>query len=210
MARSPIEPVVFVVDDDEAVRCFLKELIESVGLRVEALDSAQAFLKSVDPAIPGCLVMDIRMPGKSGLELLRELSDEGIELPAIVLTGHGSVAVAVHAMKSGAVDFIEKPFNNELLLDSIQRAVSRSMSDYVSRVTRETIAERLALLTRRERQILDLVISGETNKGIANTLGIGEKTVELHRGHMMHKMEASSLASLIRMALTLDVFGGNP
>ena len=200
------EPAVFVVDDDAAVRRFLGGLIESVELRVEAYASAQDFLKAYEPGRPGCLVLDVRMPGMSGLELQRELIDRAIDLPVIVLTGHGNVQVAVHAMKAGAVDFIEKPFDNELLLDRIQKAVAGSVRAASERVKRNEIVIRLQQLTPRERQVLDLVVSGETNKGVARHLDISERTVEIHRANVMRKTRATSLADLVKMAAGLDDF----
>lgn len=198
------EPTVFVIDDDEAVRHFLRGLIASVDLRVEAYASAQEFLAAYRSSAPGCLVLDIRMPGMSGLELQQELSVRGIDLPVIVLTGHGNVQVAVHAMKAGAVDFIEKPFNNELLLDRVQTAVAESVEAYDSRAKRDDILRRQELLTPRERQVLDLVVAGESNKGIARHLHISEKTVEIHRANVMGKMQAKSLADLVKMVSTLE------
>ena len=201
MTRS--EPAVFIVDDDAAVRRFLGGLIESVELRVEAYASAQDFLEAYEPGSTGCLVLDVRMPGMSGLELQRKLTDREIDLPVIVLTGHGNVQVAVHAMKAGAVDFIEKPFDNELLLDRIQKAVAESVRVTSERVRRNEIAIRLQRLTPRERQVLDLVISGETNKGVARHLGISERTVEIHRANVMRKTRATSLADLVRLVANL-------
>lgn len=193
------EPTVFVVDDDAAVRRFLGGLIESVELRVEAYASAQDFLEAYEPGSPGCLVLDVRMPGMSGLELQRELADRAIDLPVIILTGHGNVQVAVHAMKAGAVDFVEKPFDNELLLDRIQKAVAGSVRAASERFRRNEIAIRLQRLTPRECQVLDLVVSGETNKGVARHLDISERTVEIHRANVMRKMCAKSLADLVRL-----------
>ena len=198
------EPTVFVIDDDKAVRHFLRGLIASVNLRVEAFASAQEFLAAYRSSSPGCLLLDIRMPGMSGLELQQELSVRGIDLPVIVLTGHGNVQVAVHAMKAGAVDFIEKPFNNELLLDRVQKAVAKSVDTYENRIKRDEILNRRKLLTPRERQVLDLVVAGESNKGIARHLHISEKTVEIHRAHVMGKMQAKSLADLVKIVSTLE------
>jgi FixJ family two-component response regulator len=198
------EPTVFVIDDDKAVRHFLRGLIASVNLRVEAYASAQEFLATYRSSSPGCLLLDLRMPGMSGLELQQELSVRGIDLPVIVLTGHGNVQVAVHAMKAGAVDFIEKPFNNELLLDRVQKAVAESVEAYDSRAKRDEILRRQELLTPRERQVLDLVVAGESNKGIARHLHISEKTVEIHRANVMGKMQAKSLADLVKMVSTLE------
>lgn len=194
------EPVVFIVDDDDAVRRFLSGLIESVELPVEAYASARDFLAAYEPGRPGCLVLDVRMPGMSGLELQRELAERAIDLPVIVLTGHGNVQVAVHAMKAGAVDFVEKPFDNELLLDRIQKAVAASVRADGERVKRNEIASRMRLLSPRERQVLDLVVAGETNKGVARHLDISERTVEIHRANVMRKMRAKSLADLVLMA----------
>ncbi len=198
------EPTVFVIDDDKAVRHFLRGLIASVNLRVEAFTSAQEFLAAYRSSLPGCLLLDIRMPGMSGLELQQELSVRGIDLPVIVLTGHGNVQVAVHAMKAGAVDFIEKPFNNELLLDRVQQAVAKSVDTYENRIKRDEILNRRKLLTPRERQVLDLVVAGESNKGIARHLHISEKTVEIHRANVMGKMQAKSLADLVKIVSTLE------
>jgi FixJ family two-component response regulator len=198
------EPTVFVIDDDKAVRHFLRGLIASVNLRVEAYASAQEFLAAYRSSSPGCLLLDIRMPGMSGLELQQELSVRGIDLPVIVLTGHGNVQVAVHAMKAGAVDFIEKPFNNELLLDRVQKAVAKSVDTYEDRIKRDEILNRRKLLTPRERQVLDLVVAGESNKGIARHLHISEKTVEIHRANVMGKMQAKSLADLVKMVSSLE------
>jgi len=194
------EPTVFIVDDDDAVRRFLSGLIESVELRVEAFASARDFLEAYEPGRPGCLVLDVRMPGMSGLELQRELADQAIDLPVIILTGHGNVQLAVHAMQAGAIDFVEKPFDNELLLDRIQRAVAENIRVGSERIKRIEIAERMQLLTPREREVLDLVVAGQTNKGVARHLDISEKTVEIHRANVMRKMQAKSLADLVKMA----------
>jgi FixJ family two-component response regulator len=193
------EPTVYIVDDDDAVRGFLCQLVSSVDLKVKAFESAQAFLEGYGSDGPGCLVLDIRMPGMSGLELQQELNRRGIDLPIIVLTGHGNVQVAVHAMKGGAVDFIEKPFNNDLLLDRVQHAVAASLDGYQERARRDEITRRMDRLTPRERQILGLVVGGATNKSMADHLNISDKTVEIHRAKVMDKMEAGSLAELVRM-----------
>jgi FixJ family two-component response regulator len=200
MAR---EPMVFIVDDDDAVRRFLSGLIQSIKVRVSAHASAQDFLDAYEPGCPGCLLLDVRMPGMSGLELQRELAERSINLPVIILTGHGDVPVAVQAMKAGAVDFIEKPFNNELLLDRIQMAVVQSVRAESVRAERNEMLKRLELLTLRERQVFDLVVAGEVNKVIAHRLTISEKTVEIHRANVMRKMDARSLAALVQMAVSL-------
>ncbi len=198
------EPTVFIIDDDQAVRRFLSGLIESVNLQVETFASAQEFLDAYEPGWLGCLLLDIRMPGMSGLELQNELAERACSLPIIILTGHGNVQVAVHAMKAGAVDFIEKPFNNELLLDRIQKAVAESVDAGSVRIKRQDIAGHMARLTPRERQVLDLVICGDTNKGVARRLDISERTVEIHRSNVMAKMQAKSLAELVKMVTALD------
>jgi FixJ family two-component response regulator len=197
------EPTVFIVDDDDAVRRFLSGLVQSINLRVEVHASAQDFLDAYEPGCPGCLLLDVRMPGMSGLELQRELAGQSIDLPVIILTGHGNVPVAVQAMKAGAVDFIEKPFNNELLLDRIQTVVAQSVRADGARTRRNEISNRLKSLTPRERQVFDLVVAGEVNKSIAHHLSISEKTVEIHRANVMNKMRAKSLASLVKMAISL-------
>ncbi len=197
------EPTVFIVDDDDAVRRFLSGLVQSIDLRVEVHSTAQGFLDAYEPGCPGCLLLDVRMPGMSGLELQRELAGQSIDLPVIILTGHGNVPVAVQAMKAGAVDFIEKPFNNELLLDRIQTVVAQSVRADGARTRRNEISNRLKSLTPRERQVFDLVVAGEVNKSIAHHLTISEKTVEIHRANVMNKMCAKSLASLVKMAISL-------
>lgn len=204
------EPLVYVVDDDEAVRRFLGELIASIGLRVEAYSSAQAFLDGYRPEFAGCLLLDIRMPGMSGIELQRELAKRASVLPIIVITGHGDVELAVEVMKAGAVDFIQKPFNNELLLDKVQKAATESVRLADAHRRSREVVQRIGLLTPRERQVLDLVIGGETNKGIARRLGIAERTVEIHRANVMDKMQAKSLADLVRMTVIFGDLGENP
>lgn len=193
------DPTVFIVDDDAAVRRFLCGLIASVNLKAEAYASAQDFLQGYAADRPGCLLLDIRMPDMSGLELQQELKSRNIDLPVIMLTGHGDVQVAVHSMRAGAVDFIEKPFNNELLLNRVQKAVAINIEAYNERIRQEEINRRIASLTPRERQVLDLVVEGAKNKLIAARLNISEKTVELHRANVMEKMQAQSLAELIRL-----------
>ena len=198
------EPTVFVIDDDKDVRDFLLELISSIGLRVAVYASPREFLDAFEPSSPGCILLDIRMPDMSGLELQKELAERAIRLPVIILTGHGDVQVAVHAMKAGAVDFIEKPFNNELLLDRIQKAVAASVDAESTWINQDEIVRRLEFLTPRERQVLDLVVAGETNKDVARRLAITEKTVEVHRARVMEKMRAKSFADLVKMVAILN------
>ena len=193
------EPTVFVVDDDPDVRRFLRGLISSVNLQVELFDSAQSFLDGHKSGTHGCLLLDIRMPGMSGLELQKELAKRKIDIPIIFLTGHGDVQIAVNAMKAGAYDFVEKPFNNELLLDLLQKAVVKGLTVEQSRSEEAEIEQRVSLLTKREQQVMDMVVAGETNKGIARHLDISERTVENHRGKVMSKMQAQSLAQLVKM-----------
>jgi FixJ family two-component response regulator len=204
-ASTSTEPMVYVVDDDEAMRNSLKWLIESVGLRVETYGSADDFLHGYYPGRGGCLLLDVRMPGMSGLELQEHLAEHQAHLPVIVITGHGDVPMAVRAMKAGAVDFIEKPFNDEFLLDSIRRALAVDAEQRGLQARQAEIATRLALLTPREHEVMEMVADGRSNKEIANALGVSAKTVEAHRARVMEKMEARSLAELVRMVLTASL-----
>jgi FixJ family two-component response regulator len=192
---------VFVVDDDKAVRDSLALLVHSVGLEVETFASAAEFLDAYRSNRRGCLITDIRMPGMSGLELQEKLSADDIRIPVIVLTGHGDVPAAVRALKGGAVDFVEKPFNPQALLDLIQQAIARDTEIREQAAQEAAVAERVALLTPREHEIMGLVVAGKANKVIAIELAISERTVELHRGRIMKKMQARSLAELMRMVL---------
>jgi RNA polymerase sigma factor (sigma-70 family) len=193
------KPTVFIVDDDEAMRHSLRWLIESIGLPVETYSSAVKFLESVELDGPGCLILDVRMPGKSGLDLQEELAERATSLPIIILTGHGDVSMAVRSLKAGAYDFIEKPFNDQVLLDRIQEALTESVRIVEDRQEKAEIHAKFEHLTTRERQVLELVVAGKPNKVIARELGIGIKTVEVHRHNVMEKMQAESVADLIRM-----------
>jgi len=195
------EPTVFVVDDDQAMRNSLKWLIESIGMKIKTYGSADEFLSSYYPGRAGCLLLDVRMPGMSGLELQAYLAREDSRLPVIIITGHGDVAMAVKAMKSGAVDFIEKPFHDEDLLSSIRNALDFDEKQRALQSQRAQIAARLAELTPREHEVMDMVTEGLANKEIAAVLGVSAKTVEAHRARVMDKMRARSLAELVRMAL---------
>ncbi len=195
------EPTVFVVDDDQAMRTSLQWLIESIGMPVKTFDSADAFLAGYHPGGAGCLLLDVRMPGMSGLELQGYLAREGYRLPVIMITGHGDVAMAVKAMKSGAVDFIEKPFHDEDLLRSIRNALDFDRKQRANRETRAEVAARLSELTPREHEVMAMVTDGKANKEIAAELGVSAKTVEAHRARVMEKMRADSLADLVRMAM---------
>jgi two-component system response regulator FixJ len=206
----PPEPTVFVVDDDRAMRESLSWLLDSVGLRVRSYATAADFLAEHDPAQPGCLVLDVRMPGMSGLDLQAELTRRGVELPTIVITGHAEVSMAVRAVKAGAIDFIEKPFSDQLLLDRVRQALEIDLEAREVRRRREDARRRLATLTTREREVLNLVVAGKANKEIASALGVSPKTVEVHRAHVMSKMCADSLAELIRITLLAGEIRENP
>jgi FixJ family two-component response regulator len=206
----PPEPTVFVVDDDRAMRESLSWLLDSVGLRVRSYATATDFLAEHDPAQPGCLVLDVRMPGMSGLDLQAELARRGVELPTIVITGHAEVSMAVRAVKAGAIDFIEKPFSDQLLLDRVRQALEIDLEAREVRRRREAARRRLATLTAREREVLNLVVAGKANKEIASALGVSPKTVEVHRAHVMSKMCVDSLAELIRVTLLAGEIRENP
>jgi two-component system response regulator FixJ len=196
-------PVVFIVDDDEAVRSSLRLLLKSVGLVPTALGSAREFLDKYDPAQPGCLVLDVRMPGMSGIELQETLNRQGAVIPVIFITGHGDVPMAVEAMQAGAFDFLQKPFRDQDLIDRIQRALEKDRVSRSELNERSLIRERLESLTPREREVLTLVTSGKPNKIMAADLGVSQRTIEIHRARVMEKMGASSLAQLVRMIMDL-------
>lgn len=198
------EPTVFVVDDDPAVREALRFRLRSAGMNVETCGGAQEFLDTYDPAQPGCLVLDVRMPGMSGLDLQDALAEQGIKLPVIIITGHGDIPMAVQAMRAGAVDFLEKPFREQELLHRIHQAVEQDTRARQDRAAKAEITARLASLTPREGQVLDLVVAGRPNKAIAGELGLSHKTVEFHRAKIMDKMRADSVAELVRMVLAAE------
>ncbi|MCA9753123.1 MAG: response regulator transcription factor [Gemmatimonadetes bacterium] len=199
--RDADSPIVWVVDDDEAVRGALELLFESVSMPVASFASAQEFLERYDVKRPGCLVLDLRMPGMSGLELQEELNRRGSDLGIVFVTGHGDVPVAVSAMRAGAVDFLQKPFRDEDLLSRVRRAMERGVTAHDEHAQRDQVRERLARLTPREREVMRHVISGKPNKAVAMDLGVSERTVEIHRARVMQKMKAGSLAELVRLAL---------
>lgn len=200
----PVEPTVFIVDDDAEVRDALQLLMQSVGLAVEPFASAQAYLDRFDPTRPGCLVLDIRMPGISGLELQQQLQQKPLHPPIVMITGHGDVPMAVRAVQSGASDFIEKPFRDQVLLDSVHRAITQDAEHRGEASRIADVEQRISRLTPREREVLELVMAGDRNKVIAFKLGVSQSTVEAHRAKVMEKMEAKTLSDLMRMALTIS------
>jgi two-component system response regulator FixJ len=197
-------PTVFIVDDDEAVRNSLRLLLKSVGLAAVALPTAQDFLSKYDPKQPGCLILDVRMPGMSGLELQEQLNVRGAMIPVIFITGHGDIPMAVEAMQQGAFDFLQKPFRDQDLIDRIQRALTKDQTNRAELKEKSGVRERLQTLTPREREVLNLVTSGKPNKIMAADLGVSQRTVEIHRARVMEKMHASSLAQLVRMVMDLN------
>lgn len=194
------EPIVFIIDDDRQVRDGLHSLIRSVGLRAESFASAQEFLEAKRPDAPACLILDVRMPGLSGLDLQLKLSDGDLRLPIIFITGHGDIPMSVRAMKEGAHEFLTKPVRSQDLLDAVQQAIASDRSLRIERAELREIRTRFQSLTPREKQVLDLVVAGQLNKQIADQLGTSELTVKTHRAHLMEKTGADSLAHLVRMA----------
>ena len=195
---------VFIVDDDDAVRSSLRLLLKSVGLPAIAYASATDFLSAWQPEQPGCLVLDVRMPGMSGLELQHELNRRGAIIPVIFITGHADIPMAVEAIQHGAFDFLQKPFRDQDLIDRVQRALTTDAQQRRDLAKREVIRERFASLTPREREVLTLVTRGKANKVMAGDLGVSQRTVEIHRARVMEKMGAASLAQLVRMMLDLE------
>lgn len=193
------EPTAFVVDDQESMRRAIQDLFTSVGMAVETFGSAAEFLAAYDPARPGCLVLDIRMPGMDGLELQQTLKTRGVTLPIVFLTGHGDVAMAVQAMHAGAVGFIEKPFREQQLLECAKRAIQADAEQRRGQARRAELQQRLARLTAREQQVLDGVLAGRTSKAVAAELGLSRKTVDQHRARVMAKLQADNVVDLVKM-----------
>ena len=208
--QIPIESVVFVVDDDASVRASLKSLFESVGLHVQLFGSADDFLQSERPDVPCCLVLDVRLPGLSGLEFQSELARAGTDMPIIFMTGHGDIPMTVQAMKAGAVEFLTKPCRDQELLDAVRVAIEGHRASRKEKKHLAVLRGQFASLTAREKEIVGLVTAGLLNKQIAAELDISEVTVKMHRGNIMRKMQARSLANLVRMADLLGVSQSKP
>lgn len=204
MVTDQQEAIVFVVDDDPAIRKSLRWLIESVGLKVQTHELASEFLESYSPETPGCLVLDVRIPGMSGLELQEKLRDRGYDIPVIIVSGYGDVPMAVRAMKAGAIDFLEKPVSDQVLLDYIQKGIERDIKNKANRRKNKELLERKASLTRRENEVMDYVVSGFSSREIADKLDVSFKTIEAHRAKIMKKMKAKSVPKLIQMELQIQ------
>jgi FixJ family two-component response regulator len=202
---NELEPMVFVVDDDDSVRKATQRLIRSVGMKVETFENAKDFLKHPEYKGACCLILDIKMPGLSGLDLQEELLKAGLTFPIIFMTGHGTVPMSVRAMKAGAIDFLEKPFEDQALLDLITNAIESDIQEKRINAKKSELKQRFESLTPREKEIFALVVTGNLNKQVASQLGISEKTVKIHRGRVMEKMQAGSLAELVRISGILPI-----
>ena len=205
MSTVQPEQTVYVIDDDEAVRQSLEFLLKTVGIKVFGFESAKVFLEKLPHIKSGCIITDVRMPEITGIDLLRRVRESSVEIPVIVITGHGDVSLAVEAMKVGAVDFLEKPFDDEMLLSSVHTALRKGVDTARHKAEVSDITDRLAALSQRERQVLEGLVAGKANKVIAFDLGISPRTVEIYRANVMTKMSANSLSDLVRMAITAGI-----
>jgi two-component system response regulator FixJ len=199
------EPVIYVIDDDEAVRQSLEFLLKTAGLTVRGFESATAFLEVLPQISSGCIITDVRMPGVTGIDLLRRVKESGVDIPVIVITGHGDISLAVEAMKIGAVDFLEKPFDDRGLLDTVRASLDRSADTAQRNAELIEIRDKFTALSNRERQVLEGLVAGKANKTIAFDLGISPRTVEIYRANLMTKMAANSLSDLVRMAMITGI-----
>jgi two-component system, LuxR family, response regulator FixJ len=202
------EPVIYVIDDDEAARQSLEFLLTTAGMNVRGFDSATAFLEVLPQVGAGCIITDVRMPGMTGIELLRRVKDSGADVPVIVMTGHGDIALAVEAMKIGALDFLEKPFDDGALLAAVRASLNRTADTTQRHAELAEINQKIHALSNRERQVLDGLVAGKANKVIAFDLGISPRTVEIYRANLMTKMAANSLSDLVRMAMLAGIMPG--
>ncbi|HEY6861264.1 MAG TPA: response regulator FixJ [Pseudolabrys sp.] len=202
------EPIVYLIDDDEAVRHSLEFLLKTAGIEARGFESAKTFLEMLPRIKTGCIITDVRMPGITGIELLRCVKESGLDIPVIVITGHGDISLAVEAMKIGAVDFLEKPFDDDLLLASVRSALNKEAGTAKHKAEVADIHDKLAALSNRERQVLEGLVVGKANKVIAFDLGISPRTVEIYRANLMTKMAANSLSDLVRMAMTAGILTG--
>ena len=202
------DPIIYVIDDDEAARHSLEFLLKTAGLTVRSFDGAQAFLHVLPQIRSGCIITDVRMPEVTGIDLLRKVKELGVDLPVIVITGHGDISLAVEAMKIGAVDFLEKPFDDEALLAAVRGSLNRNADAAQRNAELSQINDKLAALSNRERQVLEGLVAGKANKVIAFDLGISPRTVEIYRANVMTKMNAGSLSELVRMALRAGLLAG--
>jgi FixJ family two-component response regulator len=203
--KSTAVPTVFIIDDDRGMRQAIHDLVESVGLRAESFVTGEEFLGSRHTGRPSCLVLDVRLPLMSGLDFQRRLAEAGMQIPIIFVTAHGDIPMSVRALKSGAVEFLTKPFRDQDLLDAIQQALERDRTAQEQEAEIHDLQERCHALTAREREVMTLVVSGRLNKQIASEIGASEATVKVHRGHVMQKMQAASVADLVRMADKLEL-----